>query len=118
VTNILLLDLVDPFLPSSSTAPFDSFPSISSDFASTKEPTNQNSSVNSDSQYASQDQELLRLSVDVNASLDRSFVVSNHSQMRHLGQFSVPKLLRDDFIVLTRVSKLKISFQLFALPGY
>lgn len=61
-----------------------------------------NASTSTDSQYVSQDPEL-RMSVDFNISLDHSFVVKNHSQMRNLGQFSIPKLMRDDFIVLTKV---------------
>ncbi|KAI6182804.1 Cyclin domain containing protein [Aphelenchoides bicaudatus] len=98
---------LDPFVHNNPITQTDSSPSTSESFA-TKAQSTQNSSANNDSQYVSQDPELLQLSTEMNASLDQSFIVSNHSQMRHLGQFSIPKLLRDDFIALTKVIELCI----------
>jgi hypothetical protein len=98
---------VEPFVCGSSSTPSDSFPSISSGDSLIKTrvlPSALNASVSSDSQYVSQGPDHLRLSTDFNSTIDQSFVVKDHSQMRHLGQFAIPKLMRDDFMVLTKAN--------------
>lgn len=81
----------------------DSLPSNIGDSVSTTRAPISCVSISSDSQYVSQENDLSQMTVDINASLDQSFILSNHSKVRHLGQLSIPKLLRDDFIVLIRV---------------
>ncbi|KAI6178625.1 Cyclin domain protein [Aphelenchoides besseyi] len=41
--------------------------------------------------------------IDPNSSFDTSFAALDHAHMRHLQSFSVPKIIRDDFMILTKV---------------